>query len=958
LLSAQTGDGFNRNGLEEALRFLVESQLQVALENTPERMFSALPSLLRYALGNEPDDAEQLTALFEATGCLESDTLLIDSSAGMLPHWITLIRRFLTADGKKWRAGADAKAGFPAPSGAKGEEKAVRAHWKDAFKALLDENRDNDSLREIYNTVLSLPSPAYEDEAWESLESMMRLLLRAAVEWKLVLAETGQADFSEIAARAIQSLGSADAPSDLALRMDYRISHLLVDEFQDTSNSQIQLLNQLTAGWSAGDGRTLFLVGDPMQSIYRFRKAEVSLFIQAWRGRLFRHIHLDRLQLQVNFRSTRPIVDWINQVFPQVMPYRSDPVMGAVPYSPADSKPGVPDQGSVEIDILPQRDDSEEARRVLEVIRRCGEDEKVAVLVRSRTHASAVLAALDRAKETDSRFRYQAIEFNPLATTPMIQDLVSLTLALIQPANRLAWLATLRAPFVGLDLADLDALVGGDAHGILVDALIEAAGPDGSGAATSISGNGRRRLQRVAPILQRAMERRGRQPVRTLIENTWLQLGGPACLDNRSELEDAATYFSLVESLEAENVPIDHDSLDQRMKKLFAEPDADASGKLQIMTIYAAKGLQFDHVILPGLNRKPSNDQGKLLHWFELAGEERIVMSPMRNQAEKEQQRTSGDLITFISGVEKKRSALEDGRLLYVAATRAIRHLYLFGAIKPNARNEIRPDASSLMACLWPPIEAGQTPLIQQAASLLEGEPGPERIAEDSDDENGEDDAIALDLPQVYRRLEADWQLPAAPPAVPMTRLGALETRDYIEFSWAGEDARLTGNLVHRLLQLIAEKGPDDWRATGGMAARKDWCRQQLSSEGADSKKTDRIMDRASRAIRVCLESDRGRWILRPHPEACSEYAVTAVLDGQPTNLVLDRTFVDEGVRWIIDYKTSSHSGGDLEGFLASEMDRYRDQLNRYREAMALSSTLPIQTALYFPLLDRFCVVD
>ena len=72
----------------------------------------------------------------------------------------------------------------------------------------------------------------------------------------------------------------------------------------------------------------------------------------------------------------------------------------------------------------------------------------------------------------------------------------------------------------------------------------------------------------------------------------------------------------------------------------------------------------------------------------------------------------------------------------------------------------------------------------------------------------------------------------------------------------------------------------------------------------------------------------------------------------------LDRAFVENGTRWIIDYKTSSHGGGDLEGFLQSETDRYREQLQRYRHAMALTETRPIKTALYFPLLDRFCEVE
>ena len=69
--------------------------------------------------------------------------------------------------------------------------------------------------------------------------------------------------------------------------------------------------------------------------------------------------------------------------------------------------------------------------------------------------------------------------------------------------------------------------------------------------------------------------------------------------------------------------------------------------------------------------------------------------------------------------------------------------------------------------------------------------------------------------------------------------------------------------------------------------------------------------------------------------------------------MVLDRTFVENGTRWIIDYKTSSHGGGDLDGFLENEAGRYQDQLLRYREALALTESRPIRTALYFPLLDQ-----
>jgi len=944
LLGASRGDGFDRQGMETALHYLIQSQLEIAREATPESLLRELPRFYHYAIGNGADNSDALRALLDTCGGAECDYLDLPASADALDHWKTMIASLLTGKGDMRKAAPNANGGFPAPSSAKGDDKARFAAFKDDFKAMLDMHSGNETLRNIYKIVSGLPNPGYEDEAWESLESLMRILLRAAGNWKLVMAESGEVDFSEIAHRAIESLGFEGAPSDLALRMDYRIQHLLVDEFQDTSFTQIRLLKQLTTGWSDGDGRSLFLVGDPMQSIYRFRKAEVSLFIEAWDGHLFDHIQLIPLQLKVNFRSTKPIVDWVNRTFPLVMPLKNDPVMGAVSYSQASTKPLVSERGRVDIQILPGPDDEEEARRIVEVIRQCDADESVAILVRSRSHVSAILAALDNLKLEDDRFRYQAIKFTPLAETTLVRDLVSLTLALIQPADRLAWLATLRAPYIGLDLADLDALVVGDAANIIADAI----SADSTIANAGLSENGLQRLTRAGPILLQAVNRRGRKPVRSLVESTWIELGGPACVENASELDDAATYFDLLDTLEGENLPVDRDTLELRLQDLYAEPDALANGKLQVLTIHSAKGLQFDTVILPGLNRGTGGDNGKLLHWFELPDQDSIVMSPMRNNAEKEQQKKSGDLIQFIAGVEKQRQGLEDGRLLYVATTRAVHSLYLFAAIKPSANDEIKAVSNTLLGVLWPAIEQQQGPLVKQA---LEALPGTEEQPPGTEEET---ETSGIDLPQQHRRLDAGWRLPDAPEAVQMANTEALETQSYIEFSWAGEDARLTGNLVHRLLQLIGDEGLEKWSMGGGIAKHINWCRRVLSAEGVQKEKAKLIVDRATRAIENCLASEQGRWILEAHEDAHCEYAITAVLTGdRPLSLVLDRTFVADGIRWIIDYKTSSHSGGDLEGFLKNETKRYGTQLQRYREALALTETRPIKTALYFPLLDR-----
>src|SRR5207237_782510 len=109
------------------------------------------------------------------------------------------------------------------------------------------------------------------------------------------------------------------------------IQHLLIDEFQDTSHSQFALIEKLTAEWQAGDGRSLFLVGDPMQSIYGFREAEVGLFLRA-RERGIGGLHLTPLTLKVNFRSSARIVNWVNESLGPAFPLQSNVFHGAVTY--------------------------------------------------------------------------------------------------------------------------------------------------------------------------------------------------------------------------------------------------------------------------------------------------------------------------------------------------------------------------------------------------------------------------------------------------------------------------------------------------------------------------------------------------------------------------------------------------------------------------------------------------
>src|SRR5258708_1515063 len=194
--------------------------------------------------------------------------------------------------------------------------------------------QQTEPLREALEALLRMPNERYTDEQWQTLGAILELLPRAAAHLKLVFAEHGETDFTEVAQGAVRALGTAGSPTDLLLTLDTRIRHILVDEFPDTSDSQYALLERLTAGWEPDDGRTLFLVGDPMQSIYRFREAEVGLFLQAWHHGIG-DVRLEPLKLSANFRSQAGIVDWVNDAFSRIMPPQEEIATGALPYAPS-----------------------------------------------------------------------------------------------------------------------------------------------------------------------------------------------------------------------------------------------------------------------------------------------------------------------------------------------------------------------------------------------------------------------------------------------------------------------------------------------------------------------------------------------------------------------------------------------------------------------------------------------
>jgi len=941
LRSVARARGKEREVLQEALANATRDALASLKALLPEEARSEIVVLAAYAADNL-EAAGMSSALRACRGVTE----LPGAAPENLAQWRGLAELLLTQDGNPRRS-VNARQGFPAATGAKGAERARREDAKNRLEALLGNLAPHRTFLEQLHFTRSLPPPVYTDAQWEVVAALAALLPIAVATLKVLFQEHGVVDFTEVSQRAVQALGEPDAPTDLALALDYRIRHVLVDEFQDTSWSQYDLLAGLTAGWQPGDGRTLFVVGDPMQSIYRFRKAEVGLYMRAWHEGIG-PVRLERLVLAVNFRSTGAIVRWFNAAFERVLPDEEDLASGAVPFSPSVADSDAPEGGVPQVHALASTGRAAEARLVAGLVRQALVENpggNVALLVRSRAHLAEIAPALKVAG-----IPFQAIEIELLGHRPVVQDLLALTRALVHPADRVAWLSVLRAPWCGLTLADLEALAGHD-RGAALWALVNDAA-----VLARLSEDGKQRLARVRDALGAALAARRRGPLARWIEGAWLALGGPACARDSTDLEDARVFFKLLEALEQGGDLPALETLAERVAKLYALPDAGAeAARVQLMTIHKAKGLQFDTVILPGLGYPPRRDDPKLLLWLErprivlplppgervgVRGEADLLLAPIREAAAE-----ADPIYEYLKALESAKEEHEAARLLYVAATRARSRLHLIGQVDWKEERALRrtqdrlakPKSRSLLEKLWPAVSNEFERVAGQAAA-------------DVLDQAGEAP------PHVIRRFPSGWKSPEPPAAVAWPppagpQYEGKSPHDEVEFSWASETAKHVGTVVHRFLQIVAEEGIARWDAARVASLREVFARD-LQRLGVPDAERKGAVARVHDALAACLAAERGRWVLGAHAQARVELRVTGTLTGEIVSVAMDRTFVDErGTRWIVDYKTGVHEGGSVEEFLDRERERYRPQLERYAALMRGMDDRPIRLGLYFPLL-------
>lgn len=927
--------------LQDTLNHLITASLTDATHALPAPLQQALMPIARFAASNQP------TSL-DINSLLDWQTPLT-AQPGDLGQWRAVADLMLTASGEpRKEGGLNIKFGFPATDEG-------RTH-----KKVLAEIIAGMGNAPALHAIRSLPYSAEINHDWRMIAALSKLLNLAVAQLWLVFQTAGEVDFVEIAQRATQALSGdldaeSDTPTDLALKLDYQIQHLLVDEFQDTSPSQIKLLEQLTHGWQAEDSRTLFCVGDPMQSIYRFRKANVSLFIHAATQGIG-DIHLQRLQLYRNNRSTPQVVQWINQTFAPLFSVLDDESQGAVKYraSIADTSKNAADSG-VNVHAIIKNEGTEaakqaEAETVVGIIQRertANPNAKIAVLVSAKNHLTHLVTTLRR---NHADIKFQALEIEALAGRQIVQDLLALTHALHHKADRVHWLAVLRAPWCGLTLHDLHALAGGN-HQATIWQLMQ-----NEALVNQMSGDGQARLRHVRAIFEEAFEAQGRTSTSRWIRGVWLMLNGAACLWEQTDVIDVQAFFKCLDGLDKRN-QFSPERMHLEIEKLFAAPDAQGEN-LQMMTIHKSKGLEFDTVILLGLGNTTggNNSEKPLLLWEEVPtnNHTELLAAPFIPKAARDPNHVSA--YDFLAAREKVRDANEDTRVLYVAATRAERKLHLVGFANQNKDGEIKPAANTPLALLWPAVSH-----YFDAHKLDDYKLGSLKAYEKIMGEIEDD--IASFTPQLVRlkqlRMPAMLQtnqhtgLPyenaKTPPPSPQITPNTGE--NYLNL------AADCGSLAHLYMQLIAKNGLANWPED-----RIDACSKSMQfwmlQRGHAKSEVEKIVTQLATALKRIISSPEGAWLLAARASLQTELGINTHNQYTYQEQRIDLTFVEEDdsgkTRWIIDYKLGlevTEANADIVALT------HKPQLASYAN-LFLHENLPTKTAVFFLSLGKLIVLS
>ena len=899
----------------------------------------------------------------------------------------------LVKDDGTFRRSVDRRHGFPQ------EPKRDKERLQQLIRAL----SHVEGLECALTAIRKLPPLRYTEEEWRIVRACFTLLRHASGELQVAFAEAGVVDYIEVAQIAQQILHGEDGlPTDAALDIADDIHHLLVDEFQDTSRRQHKLIASLVAAWPDATDRTLFVVGDPMQSIYFFRDADAELFprVQSFGLELpdGERWPLRFVQLASNFRTRRELVERLNETFEAVFAANDGSNVQFSESQPARIEarsidpafalhlnfvPQVPRRsyGGSSVAGMKQRAAEErqsalaaQTAKVVELVRShlarmqqardLGEKYRIAVLGRTRASLAPIAQAL---REASIPFR--AVDLEKLAARPEVQDALALMRALVNPEDRVAWLGVLRAPWCGLSLADLHTLASADDPAIKaspVPAMLRER-------KSLLSTEGRSAVDRVLKAYADSSTLRAAMPAISAgawMQQVWRCVGGDSCIDEAARA-NLQLLWDCLDKLPGGEPDLAGSALDAALDKLTARPDpaAESDHGVYLMTIHKAKGLEFEVVIVPEMQAGSGKASNRMFSWLERGLIEpddsgdvtEFLIAPFQPKG-----LDRGEAKAWVDHEYRAREAQETRRILYVAATRAREELHFFA--RPEYKMEHGAPSlcklrESLLLTAWPALEdevrrqfevwtssAQATKVFSMAASAdnLLVMPGPPK-------------------PAIIRRLPAQFEAPVLP-RLAGGHSGAIaddNVRLY-ERHEGGIESRALGSAVHRLLEEFARLRTrhNEAAARALLTPLQERIAAEVRSYGVDRMKAGALATQALNVVLRASDDPTAAWILSPHQHAGSEQRWTGAIDGSLRTVQADRVYraghvpMSEGAEalWIVDYKTAYLDGVTPAEALPRLREIFAPQLGIYAQVLRklLGTQTPIRAGLYYPRMLQF----
>ena len=770
-----------------------------------------------------------------------------------------------------------------------------------------------ESVREQHNRQRSLDV----NSAW------YRAGARMLQHYQRIKRERRLLDFSDLEWNAYRLLNHPEHAHWIQYKLDQRIDHLLIDEFQDTNPTQWRLILPLLQEIAAGSERqrSLFIVGDAKQSIYRFRRGNPRLLTCAadW---MQQHLNAARLHLDHSWRSSPLIMECVNTLFqhPDMQGLLEDfqphtthrqTHWGRVELWPliATDSPVETDTAAGELrnpllqprphyrDRRHYREGEAIAGRIRELI-----DDGIAayndvlILMRSRTHLAEYEEAL-----RDRQIPYLSLDRGTLLQSLEIRDLEALLVVLMTPQDNLSLAHALRSPIFSASDTDL-MLLAAESRGSWYERL----------QAICARLDNTHCLVRAARLLGEWHALAGRVPIHDLLEQIFHQ----ANLAERFRASFPATeharlqanltrFIELALEVDAGRYP----SLPRFLERLRQLRSLDSEGpsqatlrsddsqRVQLLTIHASKGLEAPVVFLADTARDISGNYGTqtLVRWpAEADRPTDFMLLSNRKQRDSISQRGCE--------LEHQEERRESANLLYVALTRA-RHMLVISGCASVRR-------------------AGTTSWYQQLATALCNDSEPRETWVKCQGEPPARPSVLstrIDHGNIDARLRDPINTPTLWREIAPSR-SAAET----DGNAGDTDGTLRGLVIHRLLQLTTDK-PEP-------ASMEPTLLLQVANEYQLDIQDDRLRAWWQETLHV-LTDHALAWLMQPEPhcQAYNEVPIQYRHEARTVFGIIDRLIVDGSQVHIVDYKTHR-----LEDAASAEQltEKYRPQIALYRQGV------------------------